>query len=71
MVVGLKEGFNQTVETIQRGQVDVDQGVQLAKNAVVLLGSIFMSDRSGKGVFSSGINVSAKASGIDIFSNSE
>lgn len=40
VVVGLKEGFNQTVETIQRGQVDVDQGVQLAKNAVVLLGSI-------------------------------
>lgn len=40
VVVSLKDGFNQTVETIQRGQVDVDQGVQLAKNAVVLLGSI-------------------------------
>ncbi len=40
VVVGLKEGFAQTVETIQRGQEEVDQGVRLARNAVVLLGSI-------------------------------
>ncbi len=37
---GLKEGFAQTVKTIQNGQEDVDQGVRSAKNAVVLLRSI-------------------------------
>ncbi len=37
---GLKEGFAQTVKTIQTGQEDVDRGVKLARNAVVLLRSI-------------------------------
>jgi methyl-accepting chemotaxis protein len=37
---GLKEGFAQTVKTIQSGQEDVDRGVRLARNAVVLLRSI-------------------------------
>ncbi len=40
VIVGLKEGFTQTVETIQRGQKDVEAGVRLARNAVELLGSI-------------------------------
>ncbi|MCP4677861.1 MAG: hypothetical protein GY854_20555 [Deltaproteobacteria bacterium] len=40
VIVGLKEGFDQTIETIQRGQEDVEEGVQLARNAVELLGSI-------------------------------
>lgn len=40
VVVRLKEGFAQTVETIQMGQEDVDQGIRLARNAVELLGSI-------------------------------
>jgi methyl-accepting chemotaxis protein len=40
VVMGLKQGFGQTVEAIQRGQEEVDQGVKLARNAVALLGSI-------------------------------
>ncbi len=40
VVSGLKSGFGQTVETIQRGQTDVEQGVRLARNAVELLQSI-------------------------------
>ena len=40
VVVRLKEGFAQTVESIQMGQEDVDQGIRLARNAVELLGSI-------------------------------
>ena len=37
---GLKEGFSQTVKTIQSGQEDVDRGVRMARDAVVLLRSI-------------------------------
>lgn len=37
---GLKEGFAQTVKTIQNGQEDVDRGVRMARNAVVLLRTI-------------------------------
>lgn len=40
VVGGLKEGFVQTVETIERGQVDVDRGGRLAQSAVGLLRSI-------------------------------
>ncbi|MDD5306040.1 MAG: methyl-accepting chemotaxis protein [Deltaproteobacteria bacterium] len=40
VVAGLKEGFAQTVGTIQKGQADVDCGVSLARDAVVLLHSI-------------------------------
>ncbi|MCP4606915.1 MAG: hypothetical protein GY847_41465 [Proteobacteria bacterium] len=40
VIVGLKEGFTQAVETIQCGQEDVEKGVRLARNAVALLGSI-------------------------------
>jgi methyl-accepting chemotaxis protein len=36
----LQAGFNQTVESIQQGQVDVEQGVDQARNAVELLRSI-------------------------------
>lgn len=37
---GLKEGFSQTVKTIQSGQEDVDRGVSMARDAVVLLRTI-------------------------------
>lgn len=40
VLVGLKDGFEQTVKTIQRGQTDVDRGIRMARNAVVLLRSI-------------------------------
>lgn len=40
VIVGLKKGFNETIETIQKGQEDVDDGVRLARNAVVLLESL-------------------------------
>jgi methyl-accepting chemotaxis protein len=40
VVAGLKEGFAQTVITIQRGQRDVDEGTRMAQNAVGLLRSI-------------------------------
>lgn len=40
VVAGLKEGFAQTVSTIQRGQRDVDEGARMAQNAVGLLRSI-------------------------------
>jgi methyl-accepting chemotaxis protein len=40
VVASLKSGFAQTVETIQHGQIDVEQGVRLARNAVELLRSI-------------------------------
>ncbi len=40
VVGGLKDGFVQTVETIERGQVDVDRGGRLAQSAVGLLRSI-------------------------------
>jgi methyl-accepting chemotaxis protein len=40
VLVGLKEGFGQTIKTIQRGQTDVDKGIRMARNAVVLLKSI-------------------------------
>jgi methyl-accepting chemotaxis protein len=40
VVSGLKDGFAQTVDTIQKGQADVDRGVSLARDAVVLLHSI-------------------------------
>ncbi len=37
---GLKQGFSQTVKTIQNGQQDVDNGIRMARNAVVLLKGI-------------------------------
>jgi methyl-accepting chemotaxis protein len=40
VVAGLKEGFAQTVITIQKGQRDVDEGSRMAQNAVELLRSI-------------------------------
>jgi methyl-accepting chemotaxis protein len=40
VLVGLKDGFEQTVRTIQRGQEDVDRGIRMARNAVGLLQSI-------------------------------
>jgi methyl-accepting chemotaxis protein len=40
VVASLKSGFGQTVETIQHGQTDVEQGVRLARNAVELLSTI-------------------------------
>ncbi len=37
---GLKEGFAQTAKTIELGQEEVDHGILMARNAVVLLKSI-------------------------------
>lgn len=37
---GLKQGFSQTIKTIQSGQQDVDNGIRMARNAVVLLRTI-------------------------------
>jgi methyl-accepting chemotaxis protein len=40
VVSGLKDGFSQTVNTIQTGQQEIDRGISLARNAVGLLRSI-------------------------------
>ncbi|MDJ0764596.1 MAG: methyl-accepting chemotaxis protein [Myxococcota bacterium] len=40
VVEGLKEGFHETVQSIQKGQEDVGHGVRLARNAVNLIAAI-------------------------------
>ena len=68
VLVGLKDGFAQTVRTIQRGQGDVDKGIRMARNAVVLLRSIPVSVRQAAeltGAIASR-NAGQKAEGYEI-----
>ena len=68
VLVGLKDGFAQTVKTIQRGQTDVDKGIRMARNAVVLLRSIPAKVHQAAELTSAiaAQNASQKAEGIEV-----